>query len=196
LGRTSTGNRAGGRDGRPRAGGSHPEFAPQCTADSRHFVASLLDRDARFEASDTHEPLPPAQRDWLEILAVRYAVIGTHRRWASTLYPLKSACVTPTIVNGRPFRRNRRPDDVRRALELGLPETMADDGDGGGPIEAFVVWDEGPAACHPHAEHVEEIRGDVGPRYLHRVVAQPEAESRQSADVICRETVEDGLPAR
>jgi exosome complex RNA-binding protein Csl4 len=75
-----------------------------------------------------------------------------------------------------------------------LPEAVTDDGDSAGTVQAFVFRQETTTAGHLHAQHVEEIRRDVGSGHRHRNVAQPEPEAREPADVIRGESVEHRLP--
>ena len=47
------------------------KLALEVPPDPRHVGTRLLDRDARLQAPDPHQPLAPAQRDKTEIVAVR-----------------------------------------------------------------------------------------------------------------------------
>ena len=85
------------------------ELALQRPGDPRHFVFRLVDRDAGLQASDAHEPLSPAQRHALEIVAIRVCRDRHPQALIVNRVAVEVGLVTPTIVNGRPFRRTARP---------------------------------------------------------------------------------------
>ena len=135
-----------------------------------------------------------AQRDTPEVVPVRVRA----DRDPHTLVVNRvsgEVCVCDTDYRERTaIQVHGSSDDVRRSLELRLPQTMADDGDGIGALELLVVGEKGASSSHWDAEHVEEIGRDVCPWHLHGVVARAESKACQSADVIGRETFEHRLP--
>jgi hypothetical protein len=81
-------------------------------------------------------------------------------------------------------------DDVLRAVELRLPETMADHDDRTRTLGPLVGWHEGAAPRHRDAEHVEVVGRDVGTRHWHGLGAGAEAEPGQAPDVVGSQPVE------
>ena len=192
--RPSTGTVPAGLDADAMATVVVGELALQVAADAREVGAGLLEAHPRLQAPDAHQPLPPALRDPPEVVAVR---VGGDRDPQALILEAVAGEGRVRDAHDReraPVQPHRAADDVRRAVELRLPEPMADHDDGAGTLESLVGWREGASARHRHAEHVEVVGRDVRARHRHGFVARAEPELRQPADVVGRQSLEHRLP--
>ncbi len=182
-------HRAGGLDAQAVIAVVVRELALQTGRDAGHLIPRLLEADARLQPADAHQPLASAERDPPQIVAIG---IGGDRHPQALLLERVSGEVrmaTPITVKGRPFSRTVRPMIAGRAVELRLPQPMADHDDGARLIEALVVRREPAPARHRHAEHVEVVGRDEGADDRHGFLPGAQAELCQPADVIRRETL-------
>ena len=163
-------------------------LAFEIAADSRHFSPGLIDRDAIFQSSNAHQPLPPAQPHASKVVTVRVRRDRNPEALVVEGIPIEALSGDTDDGERTAVQVDRASDDTRVAAKLRLPQTIADDSDGARAREALVFRQEAASERDRNTKHSEVVGRHVRARDAGGALRRPQSERRNRPGMVGRET--------